>query len=58
MARYGRTTNGILRSLIVGYLATALVLLDRTGSMPEGVAPEQRTAWIALRDQHANLMAR
>jgi hypothetical protein len=37
----------------------ALVLLDRAGRpVPTTVAPEQRAAWAALRDQHAAVMPR
>ncbi|MBV9023091.1 MAG: hypothetical protein JO362_04675 [Streptomycetaceae bacterium] len=59
VAQYGKTTHGILRSLLVGFLATALVLLDRAGHpMPTCPTAEQHAAWTALRDQHALLMPR
>ncbi|SCE36463.1 hypothetical protein GA0115240_154724 [Streptomyces sp. DvalAA-14] len=57
--RYGRTDQGIERSLTVGFLATALELLHRAGhDVPPTVSAEQRAAWTALRDQHAPQMPR
>ncbi len=59
IAYYHRTDEGMFRSMTVGFLATALALLDRAGRpMPDGLTPEQRAAWTALRDQHASMMSR
>ncbi|WP_329133561.1 DUF6086 family protein [Streptomyces sp. NBC_01476] len=59
LAEYGATDQGIQRTLTVGFIATALVLLDRAGRpVPTTVATEQRAAWAALRDQHAAVMPR
>lgn len=59
LAEYGATGQGIQRALTVGFIATALVLLDRAGRpVPAGVAPEQQAAWAALRDQHSAVMPR
>ena len=46
------------RSLTVGTIATASVLVERAaGQLPE-LDPEQSTAWTALRGQHARSMPR
>jgi hypothetical protein len=59
LAEYSATDQGIQRTLTVGFIATALVLLDRAGRpVPTTLAPEQRAAWAALRDQHAAVMPR
>ncbi|MFI1097330.1 DUF6086 family protein [Streptomyces sp. NPDC020917] len=59
LAEYGATDQGIQRTLTVGFIATALVLLDRAGRpVPACVAPEQQAAWGALRDQHSAAMLR
>ncbi|WP_327290303.1 DUF6086 family protein [Streptomyces sp. NBC_01198] len=59
LAEYGATVQGIQRALTVGFIATALVLLDRAGRpVPTCVAPEQQAAWAALRDQHSAVMPR
>jgi hypothetical protein len=59
VARYERTNNGLLRTLLVGFLIIALVLLDRAGgAMPDSATAEQHASWVALRDQHAPLMPR
>jgi hypothetical protein len=59
LERYGHTDQGIERSLTVGFLATALELLRRGGhDVPPTDVAEQRTAWTALRDQHAPQMPR
>ncbi|MDI5962038.1 DUF6086 family protein [Streptantibioticus silvisoli] len=59
LARYGRTGQGVERSLTVGFLATALELLRRAGhDVPPTDPAEQRAAWSALRDQHAAQMPR
>lgn len=54
VAHYEATDQGILRSLTVGFIATALVLLDRaTQRMP---IAQQQALWAGLRDQLAALM--
>lgn len=59
LQRYGRTDQGVERSLTVGFLATTLELLHRAGhDVPLSDLTEQRAAWIALRDQHAPQMSR
>ncbi|SEN37748.1 DUF6086 family protein [Actinacidiphila rubida] len=59
LAEYGATEQGIQRTLTVGLIATALVLLDRAGRpVPGSVVPEQQAAWAALRDQHSAVMPR
>jgi hypothetical protein len=59
LAEYGATAQGIQRTLTVGFIATALVLLGRAGHpVPACVAPEQQAAWAALRDQHSAVMPR
>ena len=59
VARYEKTNHALLRTLIVGFIGTALALLDRAGGkMPASATPEQQAAWIALRDQQARLMNR
>ncbi|MBY8880539.1 DUF6086 family protein [Actinacidiphila acidipaludis] len=50
---------GIQRALTVGFVATALALLDRAGHpLPPAPSAEQQAAWSALRDQHAAVMPR
>jgi hypothetical protein len=59
LRRYGRTDQGVERSLTVGFLATALELLRRAGhDVPPTEFAEQRAGWTALRDQHAPQMPR
>lgn len=59
LARYEELDHTVPRSLLVGFLATALALLDRAGGrMPSSATPEQQAAWAALRDQHAHAMPR
>lgn len=59
LRRYGRTDQGVERSLTVGFLATVLELLRRAGhDVPATEPPEQHAAWTALRDQHAPQMPR
>ena len=51
------TQPGIQRALTVGFVATALALLDRAGHpLPPAPSAEQQAAWSALRDQHAAVM--
>lgn len=53
------TQPGIPRALTVGFVATALVLLDRAGdALPAAPSAQQQAAWSALRDQHAAVMPR
>ncbi len=59
IGRYGASDEGVERALTVAFIATALVLLDRTGApVPSAGTPEQDAAWTALREQHAALMPR
>jgi Family of unknown function (DUF6086) len=59
VAQYAATDQGIQRALTVGFIATALVLLDRAGCpLPPAPTPQQQAAWAALRDQHAAVMPR
>lgn len=59
VAQYATTNQAVQRALTVGFIATALVLLDRAGhSLPSAPSPEQQAAWAALRDQHAAVMPR
>ncbi|MEU2620021.1 DUF6086 family protein [Streptomyces sp. NPDC007157] len=44
-------------SVSLGFLATALVLIDRAGHpAPAMPGPDQERAWTVLRDQHARAM--
>jgi len=55
--RFGTSHQGILRSLLLGFIATSLVLIDRAGyRAPEMAGPAQEQAWTALRDTHARAM--
>lgn len=55
--RFTASDQGILRSLSLGFIATALVLIDRAGHpAPAMLGPAQELAWAALRDQHARAM--
>ncbi|WP_406444074.1 DUF6086 family protein [Streptomyces sp. NBC_01613] len=57
ITEYHRSNQGIFRSLTVGFIATALVLLDRAGKpLPDVPGTDQSRAWAALRDQHASAM--
>ncbi|MGW7549315.1 DUF6086 family protein [Streptomyces sp. NPDC054770] len=57
VGRFSGTREGILRSLSLGFIATALVLIDRAGHLaPAMPGPEQERAWAVLRDQHARAM--
>jgi hypothetical protein len=59
VTQYGSTAEGIQRALTVGFIATALVLLDRAGRpQPDAPSAQQQAAWTALRDQHAAVMPR
>ncbi|MFD4507715.1 DUF6086 family protein [Streptomyces sp. NPDC058457] len=58
VGRFSGTREGILRSLSLGFIATALVLIDRAGHpAPAMPGPDQERAWAVLRDQHARAMA-
>jgi hypothetical protein len=58
VARYQRATHPILRSLTVGFISTATVLLERAGGrLPDGTA-EDLAAWARLRQQHSQWMSR
>ncbi|MFJ2605659.1 DUF6086 family protein [Streptomyces sp. NPDC087425] len=55
--RFSGTREGILRSLLLGFVATSLVLIDRAGHpVPAMPGPDQERAWTVLRDQHARAM--
>ncbi|MGW2646759.1 DUF6086 family protein [Streptomyces sp. NPDC001393] len=55
--RFSASGQGILRSLTLGFIATSLVLIDRSGhTAPAMPGPDQERAWTALRDQHARAM--
>jgi uncharacterized protein DUF6086 len=56
--QYQAATHPILRSLIVGFLGTALVLADRAGLPLPEQPQDQLTAWVALREQQARYMSR
>jgi hypothetical protein len=55
--RFSTSGQGVLRSLTLGFIATSLVLIDRSGHpAPAMPGPDQERAWTALRDQHARVM--
>ncbi|MGW1624780.1 DUF6086 family protein [Streptomyces sp. NPDC002172] len=57
VGRFSGTREGILRSLSLGFIATALVLIDRAGQPAAAMpGPDQERAWAVLRDQHARAM--
>ncbi|MER5531564.1 DUF6086 family protein [Streptomyces sp. NPDC002677] len=57
VGRFGNAREGILRSLSLGFIATALVLIDRAGHpAPVWPGPVQERAWTVLREQHARAM--
>lgn len=59
VARYDETTNGLLRSMTVGLIATALALLQRAGGqIPSTATSERQAAWASLSAQHEKLMPR
>jgi hypothetical protein len=56
--QYHQATHPILRSLTVGFIATASVLVERAGGqLPAGDA-QQVAAWDQLRQEHARSMPR
>lgn len=56
--RYDEATHPILRSLMVGFIATALVILDRGGGKFPHAADTKRAAWLELCREHAKSMPR
>ncbi|MFJ8472000.1 DUF6086 family protein [Kitasatospora sp. NPDC094011] len=54
--RYHEATHPILRSLTVGFIATASVLVDRAGGQLPPGEPDQVAAWAQLRQEHARSM--
>ncbi|MET7987880.1 MULTISPECIES: DUF6086 family protein [unclassified Streptomyces] len=55
--RFTTSDQGILRSLSLGFIATALVLIDRAGHpTPAMPGPAQELAWRTLRNEHARAM--
>jgi hypothetical protein len=58
MKQYQHVLHPIFRSLTVGVIATASVLVERAGGQLPELDPEQSTAWTALRGQHARSMPR
>ncbi|MEU6235633.1 DUF6086 family protein [Kitasatospora sp. NPDC047058] len=56
--QYHRATHPILRSLTVGFIATASVLVERAGGRLPSGEPEQVAAWARLRQEHARSMSR
>jgi hypothetical protein len=58
VGQYQAAAHPILKSLIVGFVGTALVLADRAGlALPE-LPPDQSAAWVALRQEQARSMSR
>ncbi len=58
MRQYHQTAHPILRSLMTGFIATALVLAERAGGRLTETTPEQAAAWARLRQEHARSMSR
>ena len=58
MRQYHQTAHPILRSLMTGFIATALVLAERAGGRLPETTPEQAAAWARLRQEHARSMSR
>ena len=56
--QYQQTAHPILRSLMTGFLATAMVLAERAGGQLPDTSPEQTAAWVQLREEHARSMSR
>ncbi len=56
--QYQQTAHPILRSLMTGFLATAMVLAERAGGQLPETSPEQTAAWAQLRQEHARSMSR
>ena len=56
--QYQQTAHPILRSLMTGFLATAMVLAERAGGQLPDTSPEQTAAWAQLREEHARSMSR
>jgi hypothetical protein len=54
----GYEAHPILRSLMTGLIATALVLAERAGGHLPETTPEQAAAWARLRQEHARSMSR
>jgi hypothetical protein len=58
LRQYQATTHPILRSLLIGFVGTALVLADRAGlALPE-LPPDQLAAWTAVRQEQTRWMSR
>ncbi|MER7670567.1 DUF6086 family protein [Kitasatospora sp. NPDC096128] len=56
--RYHEATHLILRSLTVGFIATASVLVDRGGGQLPSGGPDRVAAWARLRQEQARSMPR
>lgn len=58
VAQYQKATHPIIHSLTVGFISTAMVLLERAGGQMPGGTEEELAAWAELREQHAQWMSR
>ncbi len=57
--RFERSNHTVQRSLMEGFIATSLVLIDRAGVAAPATAPPDAThPWGELRQSHARAMAR
>jgi Family of unknown function (DUF6086) len=56
--QYDRATHPILRSLTVGFIGTASVLVERAGALLPGSEPDQAGAWARLRQEYSRSMPR
>jgi hypothetical protein len=56
--RYHHATHPILRSLTVGVIVTASVLIERAGGKLPEAEPEQLAEWSALRREYSRSMPR
>ncbi|MGH3548116.1 MAG: DUF6086 family protein [Pseudonocardiaceae bacterium] len=56
--QYDHATHAILRSLTVGFIATASVLVERAGGRLPQAEPEQMAAWAELLREYSRSMPR
>lgn len=58
LRQYQASAHPILRSLLTGFIGTALVLADRTGLALPALPPDQLAAWKTVRQEQARWMSR
>lgn len=56
--QYQGTAHPILRSLLVGFVGTSMVLVERAGLALPDLPPDQRAAWTSLSAEQARSMSR